>query len=166
MGGQMTALGQAFFALHPFEHFVDFCSSLIVVLTCASLIYKPTRDRLKKALTNRDTLKHIEADKKDFDHRIASAEAQVHAEGEAVIVILHSELYKMCRRAIEAGTVSLSELDNIVDMYEIYNKLGGNGTGTLLYKKVCALPVTTEEWESDFNRVKDDNNENTTSMEN
>ena len=57
------------------------------------------------------------------------------------IAILHNALFKECKFYLAQGSISTDALDNIIILYEAYHALGGNGTGTKLYKDVLALPV-------------------------
>ena len=147
--------------MHPFEHFVDFCSSLIVVLTCISFIYKPTRDRIMKFFTNKKAVQNIEADKKELIQRMNQIEAQLKAFDEksdirdlATITLLHDRLYAACEKALKNGKISVYSLDNIQHLYTEYHKLGGNGTGSELFNRVKKLPIITETWEEEIKNNK------------
>ena len=39
------------------------------------------------------------------------------------------------------GCIDTDGLDNVGVIYQAYHGLKGNGTGTNLYKRVCALPI-------------------------
>ena len=39
------------------------------------------------------------------------------------------------------GYIDTDGLDNVGIIYQAYHGLKGNGTGTNLYKRVCALPI-------------------------
>ncbi len=145
----MHNLFDILWSLHPFEHFVDFCSSLIVVLTCAGLIYRPTRKKFQDASKDKKNIKHIEADKEEFKKRLEAMEKRVEIQELAEVTLLHDSLYKECRRSLKDGFTTFSSLDNIEHLYEVYKKLGGNGTGTLLVEKVKNLPVKTDIWDLD-----------------
>jgi len=58
---------------------------------------------------------------------------------EGIKVLLWFRLDKDCYQVIERGYVTRDEFDRISDEYSAYHALGGNGTGTALYKQVCAL---------------------------
>ena len=140
--------------MHPFEYFVDFCSSLIVVISCASLIYKPTRDKLIQYFTNKKNIKNIGNDKKEINARLDKLEEQLKQFDEksdkrdlATLTLLHDRLYTACEKALKIGKISVYNLDNIEHLYQEYHRLGGNGTGTELFKRVKSLPIITETWE-------------------
>ena len=68
-------------------------------------------------------------------------EAETEAIKLGVSGVLHLELYKECQRLIEQGHVRPEELRNVEHIYDNYHKLGGNGTGTALYKRILRLPI-------------------------
>lgn len=57
-----------------------------------------------------------------------------------LLAMLHDRLYQACRYYLNRGTVDVDGLDNLRGLYEVYHDLGGNGTGTELYKRVKTLP--------------------------
>ena len=75
---------------------------------------------------------------------------------EADKVLLHDAVYKNCHKAILRGYTTLSEFDNITCLYEVYKKLGGNGTAKKIYEKVCILPIQ-DETEGEDNEQNYDN---------
>ena len=62
-----------------------------------------------------------------------------------VLAILHDRLYQSCRHYIRQGFIDVESLKNIEYMYRSYHALGGNGTGTELFKRVNALPLRETE---------------------
>ena len=157
----MQTIFKILWDMHPFEHFVDFCSSLIVVITCISLIYKPTRDRLMRVFTDKKNVKNLERDKKDLNARLDTLEEQLKKFDEksdirdlATITLLHDRLYAACEKALKNGKISVYSLDNIQHLYTEYHKLGGNGTGSELFNRVKKLPIITETWEEEIKNNK------------
>ncbi len=55
--------------------------------------------------------------------------------------VLHDRLYQTCKYYIGLGYVDTDGLENASIVYKSYHALGGNGTGTLLYEKLKALPL-------------------------
>lgn len=150
----MQTLFKILWDMNPFEHFVDFCSSLIVVITCISLIYKPTRDRLMRVFADKKNVKNIKHDKKELNDRLDALEEQLKKFDEksdirdlATLTLLHDRLYAACEKALKIGKISVYSFDNIEHLYKEYHRLGGNGTGTELFKRVKSLPIITETWE-------------------
>lgn len=54
---------------------------------------------------------------------------------------LHDRLYLICTHYIKMGYIDTDGLDNVGVIYRAYHGLKGNGTGTNLYKRICALPI-------------------------
>lgn len=79
---------------------------------------------------------------------------------EADKVLLHDAVYKNCHKAILRGYTTLTEFDNVTCLYDVYKKLGGNGTAQRIYEKVCMLPIHDEDAarEVSLNETLDDNN--------
>lgn len=58
---------------------------------------------------------------------------------QADLAILHDLVYKYCEKAILRGYTTFNEFDNITALYEVYEKIGGNGTGSKLYEEFSKL---------------------------
>lgn len=158
----MRTLFKILWDMHPFEHFADFCSSLIVVITCISLIYKPTRDRLMRVFTDKKNVKNLKHDKKELNDRLDALEEQLKKFDEksdnrdlATITLLHDRLYAACEKALKNKKITVYSLDNIQHLYTEYHKLGGNGTGSELFSRVKKLPIVVETWEEDETQNKE-----------
>ena len=63
---------------------------------------------------------------------------------EGLLAILHDRLYQACTYYIALGHIDTAGLKNIEYIYKAYHTLGGNGTGTELYKRAKALPIRIE----------------------
>lgn len=59
-----------------------------------------------------------------------------------LVALTHDRLFQMCKFHIDRGMITVDELKNVGQLYESYHSLGGNGTGTNLYNKVCELKIT------------------------
>lgn len=60
---------------------------------------------------------------------------------DGVLAMLHDRLYLICTHYIKMGYIDTDGLDNVGVIYRAYHGLKGNGTGTNLYKRICALPI-------------------------
>ena len=58
----------------------------------------------------------------------------------ADLVILHDLIYRYCQAAIMGGYTSFGEFDNVTALYQVYEEIGGNGTGKKLYDEFSKLP--------------------------
>lgn len=54
---------------------------------------------------------------------------------QAILALLHNEIYSIAEEAIEKGSITADEFDNLTTLYEPYKALKGNGTGEALYTK-------------------------------
>lgn len=66
---------------------------------------------------------------------------RIKAQRKGLLALLHDRLYQSCRYYLSKGAVDVDGLKNLEYVYNSYHDLGGNGTGTELYRKVKALPV-------------------------
>lgn len=60
---------------------------------------------------------------------------------DGIIALLHDRLFQSGMFFLGKGEITVSELDNITDMYEAYHRLGGNGTGTEIFERVKELDI-------------------------
>ena len=58
-----------------------------------------------------------------------------------VLAMLHDRIFQSCKHFIEKESIGIDELKNIEYLYNAYHDLGGNGTGTELYKRVKNLTL-------------------------
>lgn len=66
------------------------------------------------------------------------------ATAEALKVLLRKELRELYNEVNSRGFVTTDELEEYTKLYEAYQGLGGNGTGTILYNAFSRLPVKEE----------------------
>ena len=62
-------------------------------------------------------------------------------EREAIKSLLRSSLISLHGRYTEKGEIPIYAQENVQEMYSCYSALGGNGTGTKLYKELMNLPT-------------------------
>lgn len=60
---------------------------------------------------------------------------------EGIVALLHDRLFQSGMHFLSKEEITVSELDNITDMYVAYHNLGGNGTGTEIFERVRELPI-------------------------
>lgn len=70
-------------------------------------------------------------------------------ESRLLLGIAHDRIVYLCGKAIERGSATTGEIDNISQIYEPYKELGGNGTGKAMYEKFMKLPLKGETDEKD-----------------
>ena len=62
---------------------------------------------------------------------------------DALMGLLHTEIYRRCKAAINKGQISISEYDDLQHLAEPYFAMGGNGTGEMLVAEVEKLDKVT-----------------------
>lgn len=60
---------------------------------------------------------------------------------DGVIAILHNKIYTLGKEYIAQEHISVEALDDFEHLYKAYHALGGNGTGSEIYKRVKELPM-------------------------
>lgn len=58
-----------------------------------------------------------------------------------VLALLHDRIYSECYKFLELGYITQDGHRNIGYLYKAYHMMGGNGTGTDLYKRATSLPI-------------------------
>jgi len=57
-----------------------------------------------------------------------------------MMALLWDRLYQIYEECEKAGEISINGLRNVENIYKQYHALGGNGTGTEIYQRLCNLP--------------------------
>ena len=78
---------------------------------------------------------------RSLSKRIKAQEEERKAVKDGLLAMLHDRLYQACLHYISQGWIDDDGLKNLEYLYRSYHKLGGNGTGTELYKRAKALPI-------------------------
>lgn len=60
---------------------------------------------------------------------------------EALKLLMKKELREVQCMCKERGYITVTEMEHIAEVYEIYHNMGGNGTGTLLYENMKSMEV-------------------------
>ena len=60
---------------------------------------------------------------------------------DGVIALLHNKIYTLGKQYIAQEHISVEALDDFEHLYKAYHALGGNGTGTEIYKRIKELPM-------------------------
>lgn len=64
------------------------------------------------------------------------------AQQDGIRTLLRNELVRLHRDLVEAqGWCTLEDKEYVERTYIAYHELGGNGTGTVLYEDIMALPI-------------------------
>lgn len=71
--------------------------------------------------------------------------ARQKAIGEAVMMLVLSELQTRCRRIINAGKRTTIESKQLIKLREAYKALGGDGWADDLYEGAMEQPITEED---------------------
>ena len=70
----------------------------------------------------------------------------------AILALLRNELLVTCRRALVRQYTTVAELDNVVQLYNSYMELKGNGTVQEIYEDFRKLPCREFQDNSDIIR--------------
>jgi len=61
------------------------------------------------------------------------------------LIFLRGQLYDRYERLMASGEIDATELNETEEIYELYHKYGGNGTGTKMINDIRGLKLTTED---------------------
>ena len=73
--------------------------------------------------------------------RLSCRVAQQEAIKLGMMALLWDRLYQIYNECEKAEKISVDGLRNAENIYKQYHALGGNGTGTELFERLCSLPV-------------------------
>jgi len=59
-----------------------------------------------------------------------------------MMALLWDCLFRIYNECEKAGCISIDALKNANNIYKQYHALGGNGVGTELFERLCALPTS------------------------
>lgn len=65
-----------------------------------------------------------------------------------VLALLHDRIYDISQDAILKGEITFAASENLDELYDPYQAMGGNGTGKNLYNQVQKL-TRVEKWSKD-----------------
>lgn len=57
------------------------------------------------------------------------------------LVIMKDRILQTCHYFLSKGYITLSARENVTEMYNCYQDMGGNGTGKLVYEQTMNLPI-------------------------
>lgn len=60
---------------------------------------------------------------------------------EGIVAILHNMVYRQGTDYIHEGKITFDDMEDYEYLYKAYHELGGNGTGTEIYKRVKKLEI-------------------------
>ena len=97
-------------------------------------------ERLTEAIekANQPMIEAYEREHQDLVDRLVKQE-------NASLASLHDRIYQEGTRLLDKGWASVDEIDNFSHLYQPYRKLGGNGTGEAMFKRVMDLPLSHEK---------------------
>ena len=86
---------------------------------------------------------------KDLSKKIKERKAEQEALKSGLLAILHDRLFSICNQYLAMDYIPVDKSEEILDnakiIYDAYHGLGGNGTGTAIYKKFMKLQVRKGE---------------------
>ena len=83
--------------------------------------------------------------KKRDERRDAVALAREEAINQSLRALCRDRILQGYRYYKHHGYISTADLETMTKLYDAYHALGGNGTITAVYDKICALPIKAGE---------------------
>lgn len=86
--------------------------------------------------------------RKDMDAKNQTLEKELHHINQQIkqitdsdLIILKDRILQSCRYFISKGYITVAARENITEMYNCYKKMGGNGTGKIIYEQAMELKI-------------------------
>lgn len=77
--------------------------------------------------------------------RISRKLAEQEKVKDGVVAILQDRILSVGTALIAKGEISVSELRNFENLYDVYHSLGGNSTGTEIFNRVKSMDILSDE---------------------
>ena len=95
-----------------------------------------------------DNNQELIAWRKDMDAKNQALEKELHHLNQQIkqitdsdLIILKDRILQSCRYFITKGYITVAARENITEMYQCYRKMGGNGTGKIIYEQAMELKI-------------------------
>ena len=95
-----------------------------------------------------DNNQELIAWRKDMDAKNQALEKELHHLNQQIkqitdsdLIILKDRILQSCRYFITKGYITVAARENITEMYQCYKKMGGNGTGKIIYEQAMELKI-------------------------
>lgn len=129
---------------------VSVITGFITYLKTRAKTLKSDRKELKDALnTNTQAVADLKNDVANLKIAVDAEHVKlgdyIARNDSATFTLLHDRLFEECQSAISEGHISIDDMENITKIFDSYTAMGGNGTGKVLYHKVCDLPLIGEQ---------------------
>ena len=96
---------------------------------------------IKKCINNIITEKDIEKENVLLRDELRNINHKMERITDSDLILLKDRILQSCRYFINKGEISLGARENITEMYHCYEKMGGNGTGKLIYEQTMKLKI-------------------------
>ena len=104
-------------------------------------------NKLSQGITAINKIHDEQQEEKKFKDEFVKLTKEVKLLRQGEIEMLKLRLIREMTRAIERGSISISELESIKGIEEVYIKLGGNGTVKKMWEDIQRLPIKGEKYE-------------------
>ena len=74
----------------------------------------------------------------------AQREQELQLLKDGVVALLHDRIYAIGEECLLAKEITVDKMDNLQHLFDAYEPLGGNGTGTNMVNRCKGLPVCKE----------------------
>ena len=91
-----------------------------------------------------DWKQEIDQNTVHFQQEIIALHQQIQKIKTGDLILMRDRILQTCRYYISKGYITLPMRENLTEMYQCYQSMGGNGTGKLMYEQTLQLPVKTD----------------------
>lgn len=119
----------------------------LIISTSFTLIWgrfsKAKKKKLEECLDKDKKLAEDILDK--LDGKLENVKLEISLIHRTLIEMMGDSFRKDCKKYLNKSEITIEELSEIQNSFELYSKLGGNGRSQELYNKVLALNVVKKE---------------------
>lgn len=88
--------------------------------------------------------KYMEEKNSRIEQELQSINKQVSKITHSDLILMKDRILQICRYFLAKNYITMSARENLTDMYQCYQSLGGNGMGKLMYEQAMKLPIKDE----------------------
>lgn len=116
--------------------FIPYVITGLCSIAVALIEWRATKDRKKE----KEYIKEKEQREKELAEEQAKQKARMHAVEKGVQSLLRDRIIQAYNHYVEKGYIPIYGMENVLNMYEAYHGLDGNGTITELVHDLKDLP--------------------------
>lgn len=132
---------------HLLEALSKYATQIITIITLLGTLYGLIRTLMnyKKTLQHyKGALDHFMEETKRQAQCIEDSLADRRQLRAGLVALLHQAIYELSTAVLDQGYITIDQSNDLNHLYDAYQVMGGNGTGSKLYKEAMELKTKKE----------------------